>query len=698
MDRLKFTIDSYKSIGSGKNKKYKISSFYYNSLAEPMDNYIIANSNYGFKSGNSYSCNIVKEENGFIYVNNIEQLDIDVNILKQCYKSLENYIYKEDIKLLLALDSIENIENEIRKYKFEEESFIFNEIVKSYNKNNLIKILNKFCIDNAELLVNTVMNKFAKIDLNKLFISKPYYFAYYFNLDIKHIKQLNNKGLKYSKVIIALKEHEKKGHVFQYTDNLLNDLNKEYYDILHLIEDINYLQDEGLIIINEDKVYLKYNYDVETNLINNLKQRILLKSNKLQEEAIHKIEQIIKNMTFTLNNEQIDAIYSSLKNNITIITGKAGCGKSTIISCILKSIKAIEPTATIEVVALTGKAVNEVNKKIKDVNKKNKDVNKKIKDKDIDISLIKAKTIHRLFSIRNNDYSYAKNIKDLDYLIIDEVSMLDNNLLNLIIKSIPYKCKLILVGDINQCEAIGIGTPIAYLIKSKAVKTVRLKVNERQGDTIIAKNADKIINSLGKDIKYKNNEFEFIEDASKLTKKVEILIKSGYEMKDITILAYKNSQIDKINKKICNIYLKSIRSNDFIIKDKVIQTINNNEKDIYNGEQGIITFIKRDGEDINVKVNFEHKVIEYNKYTLKQLKLAYGITIHKAQGSQSQVVIFLIDKSDKEHLNRNLIYTAITRAKKKCIIIGDKNTFNKCVCKLPEEKNSSILEELSKIA
>lgn len=285
--------------------------------------------------------------------------------------------------------------------------------------------------------------------------------------------------------------------------------------------------------------------------------------------------------------------------------------------------------------------------------------------------------------------------------------MLDNNIFNLIISNISISCKIILIGDINQCEAIGVGTPIIFLLKLKnIIKSVKLKINNRQGESnIINKNANKILKCSPTDIKFINEKFMFIENKnniklmSLLKKELDKLMKQNYNIEDIMILTLKNYKIENINLNVQNIYLKSLREdNEFIVKDKVIQIKNNNSKNVFNGEQGIIKYIEKSYENIVIDVDFGDKVIRYKNKSINQLKLAYGITIHKCQGSQAKIVILLIDKSDEEHLNRNIIYTAITRAIDKLIIIGDKETFNKCVCKLPEEKNSIILEELSKIS
>ncbi|MDU5108089.1 AAA family ATPase [Clostridium sp.] len=694
MNKLDFTIESFKRIGVNSNYRYEINAIYHKSLGEPIDYYLIANNNYGFQKGNSYTCTITKEEGKYAYIDNIEQIDIDITVKNKCFKILNRYLDLDDILNYLSLNTTIDIEKEIDSSNYEDKVFTKNNLLNAYYSNYLILKLNNVNAEINEYVIDEILNNHKGEDIKELFENKPYYFAYYFNLSINNIKKLNNKNIKYSKVINSLKKFEKSGHAFVYLNQLIEDLSNNYYDIDLLRNDIDDLIKDRLIFRDKEKIYLKYNYDIEMNLINNLKERINIKPNKLDKKSIEKIDKIIKSSDFLLNKEQIEAIYNALENNITIITGGAGTGKTTIQSCIIQAVKAINEKNIVKVIALTGKASNELNKKI------------------THLDIVKATTIHKLFNIKNDYYTNLKQIKKLDYLIIDEASMIDNNIFNAILSNIPIQCKLILVGDISQCEAIGIGTPMMYLLKLKnIIKTVIIKINNRQGnDNIIFKNANKILDCSIKDIRYTNNEFKFLEakekDSSKKTpmyllkREINTLISKGYSIDDIMILSYSNNTVEKVNSNIQSIYLKSLRNDRLIIKDKVIQTknISNIQKgiDVFNGEQGTICYIEESPENLMADVDFGDKVIRYNQNNIKQLKLAYGLTIHKCQGAQSKIVILLINEFDEKYLNRNIIYTAITRATEKVIIIGDRDTFNKCVCKLPENKNSALHDELSR--
>lgn len=278
--------------------------------------------------------------------------------------------------------------------------------------------------------------------------------------------------------------------------------------------------------------------------------------------------------------------------------------------------------------------------------------------------------------------------------------MLDSKLLSFILRSIPINTKLILVGDINQAEPIGIGSPINDIIKSGIIEVTRLKNNNRSKSDVIRKNSQKILENNNV-LEYKNNEFEVIKSKNNidsLLKKIEDLNKENIQLKDISILTLQNCNVQKINEKISQNYLKELREGrKYTVSDKVIQLKNDNRREIYNGEQGIVFMIIESMDNIEVDVNYGDKIITYDKHTINQIELAYAITIHKAQGSQNKVIIIVIDKNDEEYLNRNLLYTAITRAEERCIIIQQEDVFNQCICKRPKEKNSMIYNELVKL-
>lgn len=677
---LKFTVVTLNKV----DKIYKISAYIYETT-DYIEKIILSKNAFNFKEGNSYLCNIEKENNDYLLIKDIKQIDIDINTFQESKNILNKYIDIDDLRNFLSFESLEDMIKNVKEYKYKNEKTILRHLTYFYNKNNLVKFLNNYNINiksqEVKTLIGYVLNNYKEIDILKLFKEKSFLVEYYFRLDLKSIALINKKQIKLHQIIYCLDLIEREGHTFAY----LNQLEKElidigYKEINKLTDDLSYLEKEEVLKVIDDKVYFEVNYKDELNIINNIKDRISLNLTEKVDTKI--IENQIEAIDFNLDKEQTSAIYKALESNISLITGGAGTGKTTIINILINIINEFESNNKVEIVSLTGKAVNVINSNL---------TNKSVK----------AKTIHNLFGLEGNiRFNNTNKSLKLDYLIIDEVSMLDVKLLSFILEAIPIETKLILVGDINQAEPIGIGSPINDIIKSDIIEVIRLKNNNRSKSNIIRKNSQKILENNNV-LDYKNNEFEVIKsknNIASLLKKIEDLNKENISLKDISILSFQNYNVQKINEKISQNYLRELRQErKYTVKDKVIQLKNDNRREIYNGEQGVVFKIIESMDNIEVYVNFGDKKITYDKHTINQIEFAYAITIHKAQGSQNKVIIIVIDKNDKEYLNRNLLYTAITRAEERCIIIQQDDIFNECICKRPKEKNSMIYDELVKL-
>lgn len=677
---LKFTVVTVNKV----DKLYKISAYMYKTN-DYIEKIILSQKAFNFKVGNSYICNIEKESNDYLFIKDVKQIDIDINIFQESKKILNKYLDIDDLGNFLLFELLEDMIKNVKEYKYKNEKIILRHLTYFYNKNNLVKFLNNYNINiksqEVKILIEYILNNYKELDILKLFKEKSFLVEYYFRLDLKSISLINKKEIKLHQIIYCLDLIEREGHTFAYLKQLEKELiDIGYKEINKLRDDLSYLEKEEVLKVINEKVYFIDNYKDEINIINNIKDRISLNVTEKIDTRI--IENQIELIPFNLDKEQTSAIYKAVENNISLITGGAGTGKTTIINILINIISEFDSNNKVEIVSLTGKAVNVINNKL---------TNK----------CVKAKTIHKLFGIEGNIRfnNINKSIK-LDYLIIDEVSMLDSKLLSFILRSIPINTKLILVGDINQAEPIGIGSPINDIIKSGIIEVTRLKNNNRSKSDVIRKNSQKILENNNV-LEYKNNEFEVIKSKNNidsLLKKIEDLNKENISLKDISILAFKNCNVQKINEKISQNYLKELREGrKYTVSDKVIQLKNDNRREIYNGEQGIVFMIIESMDNIEVDVNYGDKIITYDKHTINQIELAYAITIHKAQGSQNKVIIIVIDKNDEEYLNRNLLYTAITRAEERCIIIQQEDVFNQCVCKRPKEKNSMIYNKLVKL-
>lgn len=434
-----------------------------------------------------------------------------------------------------------------------------------------------------------------------------------------------------------------------------------------------------------DKCYLEGNTCIRKEEIEN-KELLeeLIKEDKLKEykDCIYlnklywlerKLEQRIKEIldntinvnTNIVDTEQKDVIENALNNGLSILTGGPGVGKTYTINLLVKKLEELGYSYCL--LAPTGKAADRMS----------------------ELTNRETSTIHRKLKIAAYDF-LQEETTDLEeqYVIIDECSMLDLELSYYLFNSIDYKkTHVVLVGDVNQIPSVAPGNVFKDLIDSKLIKTTKLtKVYRQSLNSKIVTNSYNLINN--KDLDYsKSVDFEFIE--CKDIEYIQNYIKQNYNEHTQILTTQHESQLGT---DVLNLIIQNKEKEDFYVGDKVIQTVNNYDLDVYNGNIGYV--IDKKEEVINgelqtlltVEFNNINKTIEYNNSTIKELKLAYALTIHKSQGSEFDTVILPIFNCLEFMLNKNLLYTAFTRAKKKLILIGDKevleNTKNKEIIRL----------------
>tara|TARA_B100002019_G_C21269823_1_gene601551 strand:+ start:1468 stop:3663 length:2196 start_codon:yes stop_codon:yes gene_type:complete len=379
------------------------------------------------------------------------------------------------------------------------------------------------------------------------------------------------------------------------------------------------------------------------------------------------------------SDEQNDAILKCINNKISILTGKPGTGKTTVLNEIVKQLKH-QGKDKILLCAPTGKAAQ------------------KMKDS----TGMDAYTIHRLLDYNPIRDRFEKNINNplnTDVLIIDEASMIDIFLMANLIRAIHDNTQLIIAGDVNQLPSIGCGSVLRDMIDSKVIPVSRLTQIKRTAnsgeDSKIITTAHEIcdygkFNVFSK--KEKESDLYFINTTSDqssvdilktiVNEKVEETFKMD-KFKDLQILTPIHSGLvgsvninniaqELINKNDEDEY--TIRHNNFNYKknDKVIQIINNYDKDVFNGDSGIISSI----DNGLVTVLFEDKEVSYKKNELREIAPSYCLSIHKSQGSEYPLVIIMIPQEVNGIMERSLIYTAITRSKNYAIIIGSRDVIN----------------------
>jgi exodeoxyribonuclease V alpha subunit len=387
-----------------------------------------------------------------------------------------------------------------------------------------------------------------------------------------------------------------------------------------------------------------------------------------------------------LNDDQQRAIIACLQNKVTIITGGPGTGKTTVIKKLLQILDGNK--LSYRLAAPTGRAAKRITQSTGKI----------------------ALTIHRLleFDVATRGFSRnEQNALQLDFLIVDEASMIDVFLAHSLLKALPFNAHLVLIGDIDQLPSVGAGNFLNDLIASTKVTTIRLTEIFRQAqNSLIILNAHRVNNgefplSFLPEAK---RDFVFIkeDDPHNLHHHLnEILLKKlpGWNISthDCMILVPMNRGI--VGTQQLNSYLQPILNKTadqkqlmhgiyrYTIGDRVMQIRNNYDKIVFNGDVGTIT-------DINISdkiifVQFYERVVEYEQSELDELVLAYAISIHKSQGSEYPAVIIPIFMQHFTLLQRNLLYTAITRAKKLCILIGQPRAIGMAV------KNNKSLERIT---
>lgn len=393
--------------------------------------------------------------------------------------------------------------------------------------------------------------------------------------------------------------------------------------------------------------------------------------------------------------EQEIAIKEAFNNMLLVITGGPGTGKTTIIKAICNILN--ENNLKFNLAAPTGRAAKRMQESTENV----------------------AFTIHRLIGIKPESpipEFNEENTLDCDYVILDEASMIDIKLMDKLLKALSSKTALILVGDHNQLPSVGAGNVLKDILDTD-IKSVRLKKIFRQAqESNIVVNAHKINDGLYPILNQKNKDFFFINSNAKnfqndLLDLVKNRLPNYYELdpiNDIQILAPSKKSlwgivnINDLCQKELNKNPNLIKINNRIFKldDKVMQVRNNYELEslnpdnfddgVYNGDIGRIIDIDKNMESLKVEF-YDGNIVSYKKEDIKDLDLSYAITIHKSQGSEFDCVLIPMMPASFMLLNRNLLYTAITRAKKLVILLGEKKILKQMVRNNNESKRLTNL-------
>ena len=395
---------------------------------------------------------------------------------------------------------------------------------------------------------------------------------------------------------------------------------------------------------------------------------------------------LFKKTSVELTGEQKAAVVKAVNDRITVITGGPGTGKTTIIRAIIESFQ--KEKLEVLVAAPTGRAAKRVE----------------------EAAFYKASTIHRMLKIEPETGRFVHdehNPLKADAVIVDEFSMVDSFIFHSLLKAISRHTRLIVIGDKDQLPSVGPGNVLRDIITCGYFNIIYLNRNFRQTeDSLIIDNAYRINN--GEPLVFKkfteDLDFVFIRvtgDTQAQEKVLRILeyYKNDYHFnsQDVQVLVpmYRGEAgIDRLNARI----QERFNPEPFIVKkekaaykqwDKVMQLKNNYDKMVFNGEQGIIS--KFDLEKKKLHVDFDGNVVEYHVSELEELTLSYAVSVHKAQGSEYDMLILVLLPSHSIMLNRELFYTAVTRAKKRILLISDEYTVSRAVSNASPSERKTLL-------
>lgn len=440
---------------------------------------------------------------------------------------------------------------------------------------------------------------------------------------------------------------------------------------------------ERKIKVLDDKYYLYDIYDAETYIVNKIKKLVDAKPS-----AYSNLDTTIKyledNNNLLYNSKQKDAIKAALINNSLIITGGPGTGKTTIIKAIVETYQLInhynidQLTDRLVLLAPTGRASKRM----------------------METTGIPAMTIHRFlkWNKENNQFGINEYNKDNHHIIIvDEVSMIDILLFANLLKGLTDNIKLILVGDYHQLPSVGPGQILKDLIDSDLIKTITLDHLYRQAENsyIPYLASDIKDNSVDESCLKTTSDYTFIQCRnSEIKSNLKILCEKWIEcnknIQDLQVMApmYRGEVgIDLLNQELQEIFnppspnKKEIKIGDIIFRenDKVLQLVNMPDDNVFNGDIGVIKEIilankSSSGKNVIV-VDFDGNLVRFLPKDFNKLKHGYIISIHKSQGSEFTTVIIPFSMSYHNMLYRRLIYTAVTRAKKQLILVGEPKAF-----------------------
>ena len=493
--------------------------------------------------------------------------------------------------------------------------------------------------------------------------------------------------------------------LLEHTIELLESSRQIELDPSSVADELAHLIEEDKVQNIDTKIFENSLFFAEEGIRSNL-LRILEKGkqNKFEPKKIEAaIAQIENEFAISYDVTQKQAICDAINHKIFILTGGPGTGKTTVINGIIAVYALLNgldlrksQDLPILLAAPTGRAARRMN----------------------ELTGLPSATIHRHLGMTgDDDTSHLDDYLDADFIIVDEFSMVDTWLANQLLSNISSNSKLLIVGDADQLPSVSPGQVLADLLKIPLLPQTKLeKIYRQSKDSTIVTLASQIQKGiLPPDFIEKKADRSYFEARSEhipqmIERIVEAAIRSGIPAQDVQVLApmYRGQAgIDHINQLMQNL-INPAETEQIIFEatdcqyrqgDKVIHLVNDAESNVFNGDLGHITDLLpakyTDSKQDELTINFDGNEVIYPRSEWYKIRLAYAMSIHKSQGSEFPVVILPITSSSHRMLQRNLIYTAITRAKSKLILLGEKSAFDFAIKNTGTARNTYLIQRFS---
>ena len=493
--------------------------------------------------------------------------------------------------------------------------------------------------------------------------------------------------------------------LLEHTIELLESSRQVELDPSLVADELAHLIEEDKVQNVETKIFENSLFFAEEGIKNNL-IRLLEKGEQDcfdPDKITAAIQQVEENSGISYDSIQKEAIRQAINQKVFILTGGPGTGKTTVINCIIAvyaQLRGLDLRKAhdlpILLAAPTGRAARRMN----------------------ELTGLPSATIHRHLGMTgDDDTSHLDDYLDADFIIVDEFSMVDTWLANQLLSNISSQTKLLIVGDADQLPSVSPGQVLADLLQIPTIPQTKLETIYRQSEesTIVTLASQIQKGILPADFTEKKADRSYFEARNEhippmIEKIASAAIRSGIPAQDVQVLApmYRGpAGIDQINNLMQNL-INPVEKDELTFEapdcqyrqgDRVIHLVNDAESNVFNGDLGYISVLLpakyTDSKQDELTINFDGNELVYQRSEWYKIRLAYAMSIHKSQGSEFPVVILPITKSSHRMLQRNLIYTAITRAKSKLILLGEKAAFNYAVKNTGTARKTYLVERFA---